>query len=229
MLAARKPFVARDAFAVALMHANQPPPPLPDSVKAYQALVDRLLAKDPSQRFATAEELLHAIDTLDAQLTVDASTVEVKGGRPSLEERARRPPERHIAARSRPLRKWSMSAAGIALVAAAGIYFYPTLAPYHEQNTSIPDSPLPTGAGETAKSLVPSGAQTSELNPSTQARIDRLLEAAEAHAAIGRLTEPPYSNAYDAYKQVLQIDPNNARARAGILTIEREAKRPRQE
>ena len=222
MLAERKPFVARDAFAVALMHANQPPPPLPESAMPYQPIVERLLAKDPDLRFPTAEELLHAVDGLEALASVGASTVKTTVARPSAnrEGRARQQPP---AARFRALRKWSMSGAALGLAAAAGTYFYPTLARYFDQTASVSQSP-PSGVPEAAVESTGSAslARPSALSPSTQAKVDRLLEVAEAHAAIGRLTEPPGSNAYDAYKLVLQIDPGNARAKVGIQTIERE-------
>ncbi len=224
MLTARKPFVARDAFAVALMHANQPPPPLPESAKAYESIVGRLLAKDPDQRFATAEELLHAIDALEAEMTSDALTLNTKVAAASMQGAAR-PRVRHLTAQ-RALRKWPMPAAAVALVAATGIYFYPTLAPYRGQTASVPDSSPPEVGAETVKSTAQSTARSRELSPAVQARIDRLLEVAEAHAAIGRFTDPPGSNAYDAYKLVLQIDPHNERAKAGIETIESEVKQP---
>lgn len=231
MLTARKPFVGRDAFAVALMHANQPPPPLPESAKAYQPIVERLLAKDPSQRYATAEALLESIDTLEARLINDAATVRTRAGGSSADHSARSRGGRTLA-RLRTLRssKWLLPA-GIVTAAAMGVYSYPTLVPYIERATSssAPDVPFPATIVEPARSTLPSSVRHTELNPSARARIDRLLEVAEAHAAIGRLTDPPGSNAYDAYKLVLQIDPNNERAKAGIQTIEREAARLRQE
>lgn len=226
MLAARKPFVARDAFAVALMHANQPPPPLPESAMAYQPIVERLLAKDPQRRYLTAEELLNAIETLEAQDALDASTVNTKvaasSGSRTRDARARRP-----AARLRALRKWPMPAAAVALAAAVGVYVYPTLAPHRDQADAAPETSLSKSTMETEQHVGPATVRPTEISPSAQAKIVQLLEVAEAHAAIGRLTDPPGSNAYDAYKLVLQLDPNNERAKAGMKTIERELKRSR--
>jgi hypothetical protein len=62
----------------------------------------------------------------------------------------------------------------------------------------------------------------SELSPSARAaKIRRLLSVAAAHIAVGRLAEPPGSNAADAYRLVLEIDPDNAQARQGLARIER--------
>lgn len=46
-------------------------------------------------------------------------------------------------------------------------------------------------------------------------KIDRLLQVAKAHFLVGYLVSPQGSNAYDAYQQVLEIDPNNQEALKG--------------
>ena len=49
--------------AVALMHTQLPPPPLPDHIPAaVRAVVMRALAKDPAQRYATAQEMAQAAE-----------------------------------------------------------------------------------------------------------------------------------------------------------------------
>ncbi|WP_449064120.1 serine/threonine-protein kinase, partial [Planomonospora algeriensis] len=57
-LAGRPPFTAENQVAIALMHLNDPPPPLPASVPGpVRDLVAACLAKDPAQRPASAREL----------------------------------------------------------------------------------------------------------------------------------------------------------------------------
>ncbi|MCM2257144.1 MAG: protein kinase [Vicinamibacteria bacterium] len=62
MLAGRRPFEADAPFAVLRLHVSEPPRPLrelaPQVSPALEAEVMRLLAKDPAQRQADAEELL---------------------------------------------------------------------------------------------------------------------------------------------------------------------------
>jgi hypothetical protein len=58
---------------------------------------------------------------------------------------------------------------------------------------------------------------------SQQRKILRLLEIAEAHSAVGRLTAPPGANAYEAYSMVLEIDPANEQAKLGLSRLERMA------
>jgi len=58
-----------------------------------------------------------------------------------------------------------------------------------------------------------------DLLPADQQKITDLLEIAEAHMSIQRLTAPPGSNAYAAYREVLQVHPDNSAARAGLKRI----------
>jgi serine/threonine protein kinase len=50
-------------------------------------------------------------------------------------------------------------------------------------------------------------------------KISRLLEAADVHLMVGYITEPPGSNAYAAYNHVLEINPNDPQANAGLDKI----------
>lgn len=61
MLMSIKPYQEKDPFAIALMHINDPLPRLPENLANYQGVLDRLLAKDPADRFASAEDLIEAI------------------------------------------------------------------------------------------------------------------------------------------------------------------------
>jgi len=65
MLTRKKPFLAPSAMAVIYMHANAPVPALPENLRCYDRLIERLLAKDPSRRFASASDLLVAISSLE--------------------------------------------------------------------------------------------------------------------------------------------------------------------
>jgi len=58
------------------------------------------------------------------------------------------------------------------------------------------------------------------LTPEKSAKLAKLFKVAETYKRIGRLASPSGSNAFDAYKIVLSIDPNNKEALAGIREIE---------
>jgi serine/threonine-protein kinase PpkA len=64
MLTGEKPYVGATADGILEQHRSSPVPTLPAERSAYQPLLNRLLAKDPAQRYGSARELLEALDQL---------------------------------------------------------------------------------------------------------------------------------------------------------------------
>lgn len=71
MLAGEPPFQGETPLSVAVQHLNKTPPPLseraPDAPPALVALVERMMAKQPADRFADPAELLRALRLLAKQ------------------------------------------------------------------------------------------------------------------------------------------------------------------
>jgi serine/threonine protein kinase len=67
MLVHRKPYVAPTPMGVIYQHANAPLPVLADELQRYQPLLDKMLAKEVGDRFASASELAAAIESLMKQ------------------------------------------------------------------------------------------------------------------------------------------------------------------
>ena len=65
LLTGKLPFRASDPLALALMHQQNPVPRLPPDKHHWQALIDRAMAKSPSQRFDDARQMLHELDRID--------------------------------------------------------------------------------------------------------------------------------------------------------------------
>ena len=64
MLAGRKPFRADNAAALVYQHVHAPVPALPKPVCQFQPLLNRLMAKQPEERFASARDFIAALDRL---------------------------------------------------------------------------------------------------------------------------------------------------------------------
>lgn len=64
MLTHKKPYIAPTPMGVIYLHGNAPVPQLEGELRRYQPLLDRLLAKEPDDRFANARELMDAIAEL---------------------------------------------------------------------------------------------------------------------------------------------------------------------
>lgn len=80
MLAGRRPFVRNSSASTLMAIVNDPPPPLPPGDKSLEAIVYRLLAKDPEQRYQDASQLVAALAPLrqlDSAPTETAATVDL--------------------------------------------------------------------------------------------------------------------------------------------------------
>jgi serine/threonine protein kinase len=64
MLTQRKPYLSSTPMNVIYMHANAPLPTLEGEAAKFQPLLDKLMAKEPDDRYANASELLAAIERL---------------------------------------------------------------------------------------------------------------------------------------------------------------------
>ena len=58
MLTGRKPFSEDSHVQTIVAHLNQPVPKLPEHLDTYQPLLERMMAKEPHERFGSAAELL---------------------------------------------------------------------------------------------------------------------------------------------------------------------------
>ena len=66
MLTGNVPYNAEDSFALAMMHVTATIPTLPPPLSRFQPLLNKLLDKDPEQRFQSGEEIIDAITASDA-------------------------------------------------------------------------------------------------------------------------------------------------------------------
>jgi serine/threonine protein kinase len=66
MLTGERPYTGRSAIAIMAQHASAAVPRLPPNLAHQQALVDRLMAKNVDERYASADELLADLGPLVA-------------------------------------------------------------------------------------------------------------------------------------------------------------------
>ena len=72
MLCGYRPFESGDTFAIGIKHINEAVPPLPSQLSKFQPLIDKILAKDPGQRFQNSQEFIVALENI---LVSEAGTV----------------------------------------------------------------------------------------------------------------------------------------------------------
>ena len=69
MLTGEKLFHAEDSLSLGIKHIQEQPPALPLRIFAWQAILDKLLAKDPAKRFQQPRELITALERLGDNLS----------------------------------------------------------------------------------------------------------------------------------------------------------------
>jgi serine/threonine-protein kinase PpkA len=62
MFTGAKPYHAATARELLHMHINAKVPPLPATLARFQPVLEKMMAKNPAERFQSATELLDALD-----------------------------------------------------------------------------------------------------------------------------------------------------------------------
>lgn len=227
MLTGEAPYQASDPFTVALMHVTQPVPTLKDGNAWLQPLLDGLMAKQPDNRFASGEAFISAVEQLLAA-SPEAATIQQesagkrKASGPRLSGSTTRTTSVAVRNGASPM-VLGGAAAAVLLLALAGWWLWPSAEPGPtppkppETTQPLPDdTELPPVVH--VPSPVDSGAKSLEL----------MLTQADTYMEYGttskedpgrRLVSPPGENAVDLYRKVLEEDPENQRAQAGLATI----------
>ena len=86
MLLNRRPFRGTTAVQVLMQHIQAPVPRLPRHLQGFQTLLNRMIAKDPAERFGDAEELARYVAQLDCNALSAASSVAPPAPRESLSD-----------------------------------------------------------------------------------------------------------------------------------------------
>ncbi len=224
-LTGKAPFDAETPVGIALKHVQAAIPKLPDPLSKYQPLINRLMAKNPANRFSTGSELIEHIEQIEAGKKLSRFTA-----------------SKHRTAETKVGGlKWLAVTLALILIIGAGIYFAArkpaeTAAPAppatnERQRFSVPDE-QGTKSSETvdiAKPMnqapasppgriptpPPQKAEAPEADQ-TQEKIREILAAAEQDLAALRLSSPEGSNAAEKYSRVLALDPDNTAALKGI-------------
>ncbi len=226
MLTGQTPYQSTDPFTVALMHVTHPVPELPEPHAWLQPLLDGLMAKDATQRYSSGAVFIEALHRLVADAPPGAveSRTERRGGQrlsgggAATQQRTR---IRQDTSGGRPA--WLLPAAGgagVLVLALAAWWWWP-----RGQETAQPDVQRPVV--DASGTALPDGFQAPRpVDAPDAAEIERLLNAGDYFLDYGtniepgrKLTMPEDDSALGYYRQVLAMDPGNARATAGIANL----------
>jgi serine/threonine-protein kinase PpkA len=232
MLTGANPFRGSNYTQTVMNHVQLPLPSLPGSLGPFRGLLERMLAKEPEQRFTNCQELLAALEALEL-----GDPDETRLG-PGLQLSASRIEEDTPAARPAPRQsrraRWPAAVLGVLLLGGAlaggGLFWQ------HWQQQKQVDDLLARAERRLAEGQLLAPAQDSaehyfrealRLDARSQAaqaglarvraaHIGGLLALGEQRLSEGRLLEPAQDSADHYYRQVLELDAGNADALDGL-------------
>lgn len=225
MLTGDRPYKGDSHIETIAAHLSEPPPVLPQEFRVYQPLIQKMLAKSPDDRFEDADEMVRYAQKIEKPHVMEIGLFDsLRSGK--ILGRSK------IALSERKRLHWvTASTLAIMLLAVAALLFKQET---EEQTAEVPVTSLDTSVTDkpvTEKPVKKKPVETvsSESNswlsspPSLlddkEQRIEELLSQAKTAIKEYRLSTPENDNAYDYYKQVLVLDPNNEDANDGINDI----------
>jgi len=207
MLMGKKPFIAETPFALIYKHLEEAPPELDSKFKEHQPIVHKLMAKKTKDRYASAFDLIEDL----AKLT--------------------RAKKEEAAVRSERMRTYKSGAVLLTLVLAFSVIVSDKLSGYTERQLRQ----IKVFADKTAlltKSFITDLEEQRKISVIQERQITYLREqiktnniaAVHLNKAAGFMEKNQYIipenlSALAEYKKVLEIDPENIQARAGIGVI----------
>ncbi|TLX21868.1 bifunctional serine/threonine-protein kinase/formylglycine-generating enzyme family protein [Thermomonas fusca] len=195
MLVGQLPYNAGDALTMALKHVQEPVPRLPAALKHWQPLIDKAMAKQPDQRYASADDMLQALDALERRSGRAFTAVEVPAAAREPEAAARRP-------------RWLLAGIGaIAVLALAAGYLS------MRESTSQPAAGTPSAdaAGAAGLPVPAEGAVTGLGDPLAAAggSVAAFVANAEQQLRNGALLSPANANAWDSIEAAWRTNPTD--------------------
>lgn len=218
MLTGQKPYQSESVIEVIHMHKHAPVPRLRGELAVFQGMLDLMLAKERNDRFRDVPALLHYLGRLRAQWRAQAAgavpdaptlpapvpgaTTRVAWDEPS----------------SARMRIALYALLALAATGYAALYVIEAdlaAAPRREDPGDLAQFAAARAVLAAPPAPVPDASGTVDAATVTTA----LLWLGQHSLNTQRLTMPPADNAYYYFSRVLQLDPANAQARAGIQEV----------
>ncbi|MFC3549984.1 protein kinase [Lysobacter cavernae] len=194
MLTGRLPFEAQDALSMAVMHAQDPIPKLPQPLRHWQRFMNRALAKQPNQRFQDAAQMMAAIAAIQHRRPWTGAI--------------------EVLERLRPLQRWAKPLS--AALAVAAVTLVALGLGFSNRDSDDRFGTYPAAPTSLASREDPTQAM---LQPLPEAPLQRALEDARRQLARGHLTAPKDGNAYDSVLLAWHTDSTNPEVGRAVDTL----------
>jgi serine/threonine-protein kinase PpkA len=208
MLVGTVPFNGDSALSIGIKHIRDPIPRLPEGLSKYQTFLDKLLAKEPDDRWQTGADVVRTLEVLEAEGSLsDSDTLaatmisgQVQATVVSGQVDATQAMPSTVTGVTPKKSKMGLVLGVIAVAAiGAGVAWQQGLIGA-TKSTPVAQQAAPTVDGVAVK-------------------INQLLAKGETEFAAGHYLEPAGSNAFQKYQAVLALDENNQKAKEGLRSI----------
>lgn len=208
MLTGKVPFSGDSALSIGIKHIRDPIPRLPEGLSKYQTFLDKLLAKEPDDRWQTGADVVRTLEVLEAEGSLsDSDTLaatmisgQVQATVVSGQIDATQAMPSTVSGVTPKKSKMGLVLGVIAVAAiGAGVAWQQGLIG-GTKSTPVAQQAAPTMDGVAVK-------------------INELLAEGETAFAAGHYLEPAGNNAFQKYQAVLALDENNQDAKQGLRSI----------
>jgi Protein kinase domain len=219
MLTGKKPYEGSSDIQIIIAHLSEPVPSLPPELVRYQELLDRMIAKNPDERFASAGEMVEYIQLLRHTGSSPAPAARLAGvarevhaaGQPGADDTGS--VARHAFRRINAIfldENTLRFAGAMTILLAIALGFFKT---------------VPMIVDTVEKMLTSTPAAVARQQPAASSR-DEVAPQYEHYLALAgdeleklHYTEPEGDNAYYYYRLILKKDPKNEEALKGVAHI----------
>lgn len=218
MLTGNKPYISTSVIDIVIQHKQSPVPQLPEDLKEYQPLLNGMMAKKRDERIPDAETLVSMIEKVQRKHKKRSSDPDF--------DATSSIPVMDMAQRNRRSKQILV---GMVLL---GMVLFSTL----EYVDIRIKAPAPRAAGASTQTVLstapdqipvidqiqsqPVGSVAPQQEaPALEEVLNALIWLGDQSLKEFKLTYPPQDNAYYYYGRLLELDPGNQTAIAGILEI----------
>jgi len=208
MLTGTVPFDAEDSLAIGIKHISEPVPKLPESKKHFQLIIDRLMAKNPSDRVQNAAELTDLLDNL-------------KSGQDNRNNtRSVTPKTVNRAEKTQNMSEWRLALSGgmVAVLLAVGLLYFkglqkPEITEGRGTSKSLPQQakfPKIRRIEIQKKELISTKKKaplvTNNTSSNDEKGMQNILPSVAVDSKNIKLTNPQYDNASQKYRRDFELE-----------------------
>lgn len=212
MLTGKKPYAAATVFDVIIQHKQAPVPVFEEGLEEFQPLLNKMMAKNRDQRFEDAATMVESINKLQRKRKSSPTIID-------FDTSGVIPPDRTEQKSTQIL-----NILLLLLMTSGGIFGTLQYAESRMNDDTSRLDKVPTTF--VMPETIPSAQVADDVSDPARARIKMSEDVMQALHWLGkksleeyRLTQPPEDNAYYYFSRLLEADPTDKVATAGLLNI----------